>query len=247
MSRDASRGALGAGRLTALAIVVAALACSNITEGSGGVVAIELRTPNPAIIEVGDTFALQARALNRQGDSVAAPIFWRTPDTAGITIVDSAAGTVTAKLDTGTARVQARNGTLLSDLVPYALGPHSDTLVVPGPDTTLVPTGVDTAGPLIAQLRTLAVPAGVAGGTLIYEIVSPAFPTGTIPTVTIGNGLLRVLALTDTSGAPITPVILRAVPGQPKPATVIVEVRWTRPSGTPVPGSPHDFVINFTP
>ena len=70
---------------------------------------------------------------------------------------------------------------------------------------------------------------------------------GTGPTGTLGNGGRRVPSTTDTSGAPITPVILRAVPGQPKPATVTVEVRWTRPSGTPVPGSPHDFVINFTP
>jgi hypothetical protein len=119
--------------------------------------------------------------------------------------------------------------------------------MVPGPDTIVVPTGVDTAGPLLAQLRTLAPPAGVTGGTLIYEIISPVFPQGTAPTVVLGTNAIRLVATTDTSGAPATPVVLRAVPGQMKPATVIVDVRWTRPSGTPVPGSPRQFVINFTP
>ena len=64
-------------------LLAAALGCSNITDsGSGtGVVALEVKVPSRLELEVGDTIKLSARALDRNGDSVAADITWLSPDT----------------------------------------------------------------------------------------------------------------------------------------------------------------------
>ena len=62
-------------------LVVAALGCSNITDTGSGVVALEVKVPSRLELEVGDTIQLSARALDRNGDSVAAEITWLSPDT----------------------------------------------------------------------------------------------------------------------------------------------------------------------
>jgi len=57
-----------------LLLLTAALGCSNLTDTGGGVVALEVRAPAVTSIEVGDTVRLSARALDKQGDSVATEI-----------------------------------------------------------------------------------------------------------------------------------------------------------------------------
>ena len=87
-----------------------AFGCSNLTEGAGGVVELEIRQPAVATIEVGQTVQLSARALNRDGDPVNVPISWRTPD-ATLTVDDQ--GLVTG-VAPGTGQVQAFAGSLAS-------------------------------------------------------------------------------------------------------------------------------------
>ena len=87
-----------------------AFGCSNLTEGAGGVVELEIRQPAVTTIEVGETVQLSARALNRDGDPVNVPISWRTPD-ATLTVDDQ--GLVTGVVP-GTGQVQAFAGSLAS-------------------------------------------------------------------------------------------------------------------------------------
>jgi len=85
-------------------LAAAALACSNVTDAGDGVVALDVKVPSRLEVEVGDTVQLSARALDRNGDSVAATITWSTPDTT--VSVAPATGLVTG-LAPGTGRVQA--------------------------------------------------------------------------------------------------------------------------------------------
>ncbi len=87
-----------------------ALGCSNLTEGAGGVVELEIRQPAVTQIEVGDTLRLSARALDRNGDPVDVPITWRTPDS---TLTVDAQGLVTG-VSPGPGQVQAFAGSLPS-------------------------------------------------------------------------------------------------------------------------------------
>ena len=100
------------------ALVLAAgvlLGCSDLSEGEGGIVALEVTAPPGGAVEVGDTVQYAARALNLQGEEVAADIRWATPDTANIS-VDSLTGLVAGKAGGTVARVQASAGSLLSPL-----------------------------------------------------------------------------------------------------------------------------------
>ena len=84
------------------------LGCSNLTEGAGGVVEVEIRQPAITTIEVGATLQLTARALNRDGDPVDVPITWLTTDA---TITVDGQGLVTG-VAPGPGQVQAFAGNL---------------------------------------------------------------------------------------------------------------------------------------
>jgi len=116
-------------RAAGLLALVALLGCSDLASGEAGIATIEVKVPFPATVERGDSLhlagfveraggeveAIAARALNEAGDSVAANIFWVTPDTTILT-VDSATGIV-AGVSVGQGRVQALSGSLASALV----------------------------------------------------------------------------------------------------------------------------------
>lgn len=87
-----------------------ALGCSNLTEGAGGVVEVEITQPAVTEVEVGKTLQLSARALDRDGNPVDVPITWRTSDTT-LTVDDL--GLVTG-VAPGPGQVQAFAGTLPS-------------------------------------------------------------------------------------------------------------------------------------
>ena len=57
--------------------VVGLQGCSNLTEGAGGVVGLEIQTPSLKTIEVGETLQLTAVALDKDGNPVATTIDWR--------------------------------------------------------------------------------------------------------------------------------------------------------------------------
>lgn len=114
----------------ALLTVAAAAACSALPDAGNGVVQLQVFKPDSLFLYPGSSLTLRARALNLNGDSVAATVLWRTPDTALVT-VDATSGLVTSRSDTGgTARVQASVGTLLSDIISIRL--RRDTTTVAG-------------------------------------------------------------------------------------------------------------------
>lgn len=225
-------------------LLLAAVACSDLTGGSRGVVALEVRTPQPASVEPDDTLQLQARALDADGDSVQVPVYWRVLDTTLI-LVDSAAGRVTTMLTAGTGRVQARTGGVLSDLVTLNLRGRSDTVLVTGSDTLRVPSGDTASAPLLAAIQSATPPGqGVANAVIVYQVEDTLAAAGR---VRFQGGGLRLRALTGSTGEPAVGVTLRRVPGIAQPDTVRVRIGATRPSGAVVPGSGQHFVVLFDP
>jgi hypothetical protein len=95
--------------------------CGNLPVTGDGVVALEVTVPSPLTLEEGQSLQLTARALDQNGEVVAADIRWRTPDET--VTVDEVTGVVTAVAASGTGRVQATLGTLRSDLITFTLQP----------------------------------------------------------------------------------------------------------------------------
>jgi hypothetical protein len=224
----------------ALGATIALSACSNLPSGEGGVVALELRLPSPAAVEQNDTLQLRARALNADGDSVAAAVFWRTLDDTVLTVVDSI-GVVTTSHTSGTARVQARVGSLRSDLVTLSIRPRSDTLLL-SVDTITIPAADSLSGALGARVESLDPAGGVAGTSILYEVIDSLAARGKLR---FANGLLAFRATTGADGGPTTAVTLRKIAAQVPPPIVEVRVSASRPSGTPVPGSGQAFTLLF--
>jgi hypothetical protein len=114
-------------RRALLGLAIAAVACSGLPTTGDSVVALEIVEPASLTLDAHGTLMLHARALNLQGDSVAADIRWITPDTALVGL-DTVTGLVTAISDTGgRARVQASLGNLRSDVVLITLQPDTTT------------------------------------------------------------------------------------------------------------------------
>ncbi|HWA57811.1 MAG TPA: hypothetical protein VG692_11195 [Gemmatimonadales bacterium] len=215
--------------------------CSDIS-GTGGVVAIEIRLPTPPAVEQHDTLQLVARALDANGRVVQdAVIRWATPDSS--ISLDSVTGRVTTDTTAGNARVQARVGSLLSDLASLELHPRSDTLLVPGP-TTLTVLASDTASDTLRAVVQSLSPdtVGVSNTRILYEVVDTAAAKGK---VRFRGDVLALRAATGADGRPLNAVVLAKVPGATPPASVSVRVTATRPSGFAVPGSGQIFTVNF--
>jgi hypothetical protein len=221
-------------------------ACSDITDDGSGVIALEVQPPVPAVVEVGDTFALVARALDRDGNPVDVAIEWRTPDPANV-FVEPTTGRI-AGLTPGTSgRVQAIQGSLVSDLIALTVVARADTLEVP-PDTLTVDPASTTSPALAPRVARLVegVYVGVAGRSMIFEIVEPVFADVASRTVEItGTGALADTVLTGGDGLPQGTVTLSRITGLTAPDTVEVAVRVLRPSGALVPGSGQRFVVAF--
>jgi len=100
-------------------------ACSDLPVTGDGVVLLEVTTPASLTLRQGDSLALSARALDQQGEEVAAAVTWATPDT---TITVSETGVVTAVTASGTGRVQASVGTLRSNIITFSLQPQPTVL-----------------------------------------------------------------------------------------------------------------------
>ena len=224
------------------------LACSSLTE-TNGVISLEVLAPLAPAVEVGDTLHFAARALDRNGEVVTtAPIVWRTPDTT--LAVDSLAGVVTGLIGPATGRVQAQTGTLASNFVTVTIQARPDSLILEDPDTLRIATGVDTSPPLLAMLISVSSgdTAELGGGTIIYEIIEPVFPTPADRTVELPGGVLLDTVTTATDGRPSPEVTLSRVAGMTQPDSAIVEIRAFRTRGTvPVPGSGQRFIVRIDP
>ena len=222
--------------------------CSDIPTSGSDVIALEVRPPLPAQVEVGDTIQLSARALDRNGDSVAAALRWRTADPLNVAI-DSLTGRVTGLLAGSSGRVQVTDGSLASDLITLTVVGRADTVLVPA-DTVVVAAAATVSPPLSALvvIRDAAAPTGftgVSGRSMIFTIVEPLFGDVTARTVEITGDGIADTVVTGSDGAPATPVTLSRVAGRTAPAHVLVEVRVLRRSGAAVPGSGQRFVVRF--
>lgn len=231
--------------LPLLAAAAVALGCSNITDsGSGsGVVALEVKVPSRLELEVGDTIQLSARALDRNGDSVAADITWLSPDTTVGVVATT--GQVTGRFGGPLiGRVQAAEGTLVSDFLTFTVLAHADSLALPTGAAVTVPAGTTASPPLDVKL--LGAPDAEMGGhRIIFTLTSPVFADPATRTMQFPNGALTDTVTTGADGAPVAPVTLNSVTGLTPPATATVEVTAFRPSGAPVPGSGQTFTVTF--
>jgi hypothetical protein len=213
--------------------------CSNLTEGAGGVVGLQIQAPTLKTIEVGETLQLTAVALDKDGNPVATAIAWRAPD-ATLT-VDGTTGAITG-VSPGTGHVQAFVGSLSSELETFSVIARADTLVITGDSVLTVAPGVTASAPLLVQLQSFSPAGPLPSRPVIYTVTSP--PDVGPRTVVLPNVALTDTVLTGTDGA-VSSVTLNRVNGTTQPATAIVEVRAFRTRGGAVPGSGQRFTVNF--
>jgi Bacterial Ig-like domain (group 2) len=211
-------------------------ACSNLTEGAGGVVALEIQQPASLDLEIGETLALTAQALDKDGNPVDAAVTWRAVDPT--LTVDPATGVITG-VSAGSGRVQAFAGDLSSGLLQFSVVPAADTLIVTTPIVTVAP-GAPASAPLVAALQSFT--AGpLQDRPIIYAIIDPP---ETVPhLVELPGGVLTDTLNTGTDGAVSSVTLNRATLAQPD--TAIVEVRAFRTRGAPVAGSGQRFTVIF--
>lgn len=222
-----------------LAALLAAAGCSHLGSSTGPV-AIQLVLPSRLELEVNDTLQLQAFALDENGDSIGSPIVWRAGDTT--IAVDSTTGRLTALYAGTIGRVQARSGTLVSDVVTFSTFVRADTIVVDSTaDTTTVLSGDSVSAALVASIRSFVTDTGIFNRRLTYAIVSP-----TDSSVTLDGGALVASVSTASDGTPAAPVHVHKT-AAPAPDSAVVTVSAQRPSGTAVPGSGQRFVVHFQP
>ncbi len=226
-------------RLAVLLSLSCVLGCSDLTEGEGGVVQLDIRIPAITSVEVGETLQLTAEALDRDGNPVTVPLSWRTSD-ATITIDDT--GLVTG-IAAGPGQVQAFAGSLASEQVALSVITRADTLVLIGDSVVTVPPGVAASAPLEVHLVSLSTPdAPLPSRPLVYTVTSP--PDVGTRSVELPGAVLIDTVSTGTSGINQA-VTLNRVAGVPSPDTAIVQVRSYRVSGVDVPGSGQRFIVLF--
>ncbi len=214
----------------------AALGCSGLTEGEAGVVALEVLVPSPPVLEIGETIQLSARPLDKNGDSVAATVIWRTAD--ATVSVDSTTGLVTG-VAAGTARIQASVGSLSSDLISLTVLTPADTLAIVG-DSIFILTGDSVITPPLVTIVQSFTTGVLSDRPVIYEITTPTPDTA----VTLTGGVLSDTVQTGADGRVISEV-LTLNPSKVRPDSTIIEVRANRTHGEPVPGSGQRFIVRF--
>jgi Bacterial Ig-like domain (group 2) len=213
------------------------LGCSDLTEGAGGVVGLEITQPALLTIEVGETLPLTARALDKDGNTVNAAVTWRAPDPT--LTVDPATGIITG-VAPGSGRVQAFAGELSSGLVQFTVIARADTLIVTDSVFTVAPGGA-ASPPLVAQLQSFNPAGPLANRPIVYAITDP--PEVIPHLVELPGGVVTDTLSTGTDGA-VSGVTLNRV-ALAQPDTAIVEVRAFRTRGAPVPGSGQRFIVIF--
>jgi hypothetical protein len=224
-----------------LAAFAAVAGCSNLTE-ENGVAGLELRVPRPPVVEVGQTIQLSARALDLQGDSVAATIVWITPDT---TVILTPTGQMTGRTGGTTARVQAHVGSIVSDFVTFTVNPAPDTLKLVGDSVLTVAPGVTASAPLLASLQSFVPAQALEGDVITFRIVEPVFADPTLRTVELPGGVLTLDATTGLDGTPTPSVTVNRVTGRASPDSAIVTASALTAAGATVPGSGQRFIVRF--
>jgi hypothetical protein len=188
--------------------------------------------PDSGRVEVLDTLRPHARALNGRGDSTAAQIVWSALDTT-LQVADSLAGVFVGRAP-GSGRIQARAGSLVSNPVTITVVAALDSIRVTGADTVVVTDSLSDS----LQIQAYATPGGsTAGRTIILTIT---FPPGAPGLTLVPDDTVR----TSSSGLAVFQV---RASGITRPDTVVVSASAQHANGTPVPGSPLTFVVEFVP
>ena len=213
------------------------LGCSNLTEGPGGVVELEISTPATREVEVGETLQLTARALDRDGNPLDVPITWLSSDPA-LTVDHS--GLVTG-VAPGEAQVQASVGSLSSGQILLTAIARADTLVIVSDSVIIVPAGAPASAALAVQLRSFSSADPLSNRPVVYTVTSP--PDVGEHTVELPGGVLIDTISTGADGNAGAVTLNRT--GIPSPDTAIVQVRSYHASGADVPGSGQRFIVLF--
>lgn len=224
-------------------LALAAVCACKINVDQNQPVAIEITLPDSGRVELTDTFRPRGRALNGLGDSVAAPIYWSSLDTAVIVVLDSTTG-VTVPESIGTGRLIARTGNLFSNPQPVTVLARLDSLRAAGAtrDTVfLTPVPPDTAADSLSDSLSVqayafasAIP---ANRRVVYTVTT--FPASG-PLVTLEP---NDTVFTNSTGVASTRLRLR---NGPIPDSVVVTATMRHVNGTIVPDS-VTFVVEFRP
>jgi hypothetical protein len=213
------------------------LGCSNLTEGPGGVVELEISTPAAREVEVGETLQLTARALDRDGNPLDVPITWLS--SAPALTVDNT-GLVTG-VAPGEAQVQASVGSLSSGQILLTAIARADTLVIVSDSIIIVPVGAAASAPLAVQVLSFSSADPLPNRPVVYTVTSP--PDVGDHTVELPGGVLIDTVSTGPAGDAGAVTLNRTA--LPSPDTAIVQVRSYRASGADVPGSGQRFIVLF--
>jgi len=213
--------------------VVACKVSTNLDQ----VIALDIGLPDGGQVEVGDTLVPMARALNGRGDSVEAEIFWESLDTTVISVLDSTTGETLGKA-VGSGELQARVGLLRSNPLRVTVVVHLDSVLRIGPELDTVIVGADSSSDSL-RVQLFASPSAAIGRRVIFT--ATPFPA---------SGPLFTFVPNDTvlsNGSGVAATRVRLVSGSSLPDSIVVFATVNRPDGTPIPGSPVKFRVEFLP
>ena len=213
------------------------LGCSNLTEGPGGVVELEISTPATREVEVGETLQLTARALDRDGNPLDVPVTWLSSDPA-LTVDNT--GLVTG-VAPGEGQVQALVGSLSSGQILLTAIARADTLVIVSDSVIIVPVGAPGSAALAVHVRSFSSADPLPNRPVVYTVTSP--PDVGQHTVELPGGVLIDTISTGSDGNAGAVTLNRT--GIASPDTAIVQVRSYHASGADVPGSGQRFIVLF--
>jgi len=215
--------------------------CSSLSPDFNQVVALEASLPFNGSVELGDTLVPSGRALDGRGDSVAATIYWKSLDTAHVTVLDSATGATVGKT-VGAGAIQARTGNLHSNPLAITVLAAADTVFATSPlrDSVSVGTKVDslsdTLGVEVADTNG-GVTTPLSGRKVAFQITYPADTTAF--TLVPGDTVL-----TSANGIAVLRVKLK---NRALPDSIVLSATARHLRGAAIPGSPITFTVIFAP
>jgi hypothetical protein len=216
-------------------LALATLFACKLNPDPDEVVAIEVILPDSARVEVTDSYLPHARGLNGAGDSVAVPVFWSSLDTAFIKVLDSTSG-LSLGDSVGTGRLQARVEAIRSNPQTVTILSRLDTMFANVPERDTVTAPDSTSDSLV--VKATATGGEASGRRVVYAATT--YPPGVSTVTFVPNDTVF------TSSIGVASVQIKFVAGT-LPDSVVVTATMRRPDGTPIPGSPVTFVVEFLP